>query len=205
MDDITKFTRRSVVAAGAGAILLSNTAPAGAVSASAASGRAQTTSGWSSEVFDPIRTELVMNLVVTCSSPERIAPGTASKDGQRRDIWPIIGGKFEGRNIRGTVVPGGGDFPVMRPDGVVVVDALYRLKTDDGVTIIIHNKGLAYQDGDDGWGTYRLVPVFTAPVGKYDWLNKSIFIANLVKVPPAMALAKGKDENDRLIQVFRIF
>ena len=156
------------------------------------------------KVYDPVQTELVFNLVVTCSSPELIGPTEASKDGSRRDIWPIIGGRFEGKGIRGVVVPGGGDFPLMRPDGVIVIDALYRLKTDDGITIIIHNKGLMYPPVDGAPERYRLVPEFTAPVGKYDWLNKSIFISTLVEVPPEMGLAKGENENDRLIQVFRV-
>lgn len=157
------------------------------------------------KVYDRIETELVMNLVVTCTSPERIGGETdASKDGKRDDIWPIIGGKFEGPNIRGTVVLGGGDFPVVRPDGVVIIDALYRLKTDDGVTVIIHNKGLYYPPSGGKPERYRLAPEFIAPVGKYDWLNKSLFLSTLVDVPPAMALAKGPNENDRLIQVFRV-
>jgi hypothetical protein len=166
--------------------------------------RAETPSSASPGDLDPIRTELVLNIVVTCSSPERMGPNSASKDGTRDEIWPIIGGRFEGRGIRGTVVPGGGDFPLTRPDGVEVIDALYRLKTDDGVTIIIHNKGLAYPQGAKEWPRYRLVPEFTAPAGKYDWLNKSIFIAALVEVPAAMALARGEKENDRLIQVHRV-
>ena len=47
------------------------------------------------------------------------------------------------------------------------------------------------------------MPEVTAPVGKYDWLNKSIFISTLVDVPPEMRLAKGENENDRLIQAHR--
>jgi hypothetical protein len=102
------------------------------------------------------------------------------------------------------VISGGGDFPVTRPDGVEVVDALYRLRTDDGVTIIIHNRGLAYPTANkDDWH-YRLAPEFIAPSGKYQWLNSSLFVANLVDVPPAMRLAKGPNENDRLIQVYRV-
>ena len=48
------------------------------------------------------------------------------------------------------------------------------------------------------------MPEFTAPVGKYDWLNRSIFLCTLSDVPPALALAKGKDQNDRLLQVHRV-
>jgi len=152
-------------------------------------------------VLDPVRTELVMNLVVTCTKPERPGVSADGPDGVRDEIWPIIGGRFEGPSIRGTVIPGGGDFPVTRPDGVVIVDALYRLMTDDGAEIIIHNKGMAYSDDK-----YRLVPEFIATKGKYDWLNKSIFLATLVyPAPPSMQLARGPDQNDRLIQVHRVF
>ena len=155
-------------------------------------------------VLEPVTLELVMNIIGTCSSPERMGPADASKDGIRNEIWPIIGGRFEGKGIRGIVVPGGGDFPVVRPDGVVVVDALYRLKTDDGQTIIIHNFGLGYPAVAGTPERYRMTPQFTAPVGKYDWLNKAMFVASLVDVPPSMALAKGPNQNDRLIQVFRV-
>lgn len=148
--------------------------------------------------------ELVMQLVVTCSTPERVAPTEPSKDGLRREVWPILGGRFVGKGIRGTVVAGGGDFPVMRPDGVVVVDALYRLKTDDGVTIIIDDKGLTYAGKHPGDERYRLAPTFIAPQGKYEWLNSHIFVATLVDVPPQLRLAKGPNQNDRLIEVYQV-
>lgn len=194
MDDTTLITRRLIIAVGAGAMAI----PALAAAEAQSRPRPALTD------LDPVRTELVMNLVVTCTSPERLGPNEASKDGIRSEIWPIIGGRFEGQNIRGMVIPGGGDFPVVRPDGVTIIDALYRLKTDDGVTIIIHNKGLAYPQSPGKWDKYRLIPEFTAPVGKYDWLNKSIFIATLVETPASMTLAKSRDENDRLIQVHRV-
>lgn len=158
---------------------------------------------------DPVKTQLVMQLVVTCTGPEKLGAGEQSKDGKRTEIWPIVGGRFEGRfdgkTIHGTVIPGGGDFPVVRPDGVEVVDALYRLRTDDGVTIIIHNVGLTYPGTKSGDERYRLAPQFIAPVGKYDWLNRNLFIATLTDVPEGMALAKGSAENDRLIQVYRVY
>ncbi len=77
-------------------------------------------------------------------------------------------------------------------------------RTDDGVTIIIHNKGLSYGgNGRDGWH-YRLAPEFIAPKGKYDWLNRALFISTLVDVPASMRLARGPHENDRLIQIYRV-
>ena len=169
-----------------------------------ASGAGAADAAWPMVERDPVKLELVLQLVVTCSDPEPVGGSGTSKDGQRTEVWPIIGGKFQGKVIRGTVIAGGGDFPVKRPDGVEVVDALYRLRTDDGVTIIIHNRGLSYNGADtDGW-RYRLVPEFFAPKGKYNWLNRSVFISTLSDVPAAMRLAKGPHENDRLIQVYRV-
>ncbi|MEO8006473.1 MAG: DUF3237 domain-containing protein [Betaproteobacteria bacterium] len=166
---------------------------------------ADTSADWPMVARDPVKTELVMQLVVTCTDPERVGGSDDSKDGKRTEIWPIIGGRFQGKGIRGIVVPGGGDFPVLRPDGVEVIDALYRLKTDDGVTIIIHNRGVAYPEATQGNYRYRLAPEFIAPKGRYDWLNKSLFISTLTDVPAEMRLAKGAKENDRLIQVYRVY
>ncbi len=160
---------------------------------------------WPMVALDPVKLELVLQLVVTCSNPEKVGGSLNSKDGKRQEIWPIVGGRFEGKGIRGTVIPGGGDFPVLRPDGVEVVDALYRIRTDDGVTIIIHNVGLTYPGAKPGDERYRLAPQFIAPVGKYDWLNRNVFIATLSDAPKGMQLAKGPNENDRLIQVYRVY
>ena len=160
---------------------------------------------WPMVALDPVKLELVLQLVDTCSNPEKVGGSLNSKDGKRQEIWPIVGGRFEGKGIRGTVIPGGGDFPVLRPDGVEVVDALYRIRTDDGVTIIIHNVGLTYPGAKPGDERYRLAPQFIAPVGKYDWLNRNVFIATLSDAPKGMQLAKGPNENDRLIQVYRVY
>ena len=82
---------------------------------------------------------------------------------------------------------------------------LYRLRTDDGQIIIIHNKGLGYPSENAGTRRYRLVPEFTVSAGKYDWLNKGVFISTLVTpVPAGMQLAKGSNENDRLIEIYRV-
>ena len=186
----------------AGALLI--VAMASAWGAGVASGGTSTPKEWPTTPLDPVKLELVMQIVATCSSPEEIGGSTHSKDGIRDSVWPIIGGRFVGKGIRGVVVPGGGDFPVVRPDGVVVVDALYRLKTDDGITIILHDFGIAYPGKTSSEERYRLTPEFIAPAGKYDWLNKNIFIATLSDVPKGMELAKGPNENDRLIQVYRV-
>ena len=159
--------------------------------------------GSAPKIYDQVGLEWVMNILPFCSEPESMGDKAdqMAADGDRHDIWPIIGGTFYGREIKGTVVPGGGDFPVVRPDGVEIVDALYRLKTDDGHQIIIHNTGLGYSESK-----YRLMPTFTVPGKKYAWLRESAFVATLIfPIPPEIPAPDfGPKANGRLIQVFRL-
>ncbi|WP_072380882.1 DUF3237 domain-containing protein [Novosphingobium sp. NDB2Meth1] len=155
------------------------------------------------KIYDQVGLEWVMNILPFCTEPENMGnlADQTSADGDRDVVWPIVGGIFYGRGIKGTVIPGGGDFPVTRPDGVQIVDALYRLRTDDGVQIIIHNQGPRYTDDK-----FRLLPSFNVPGKKYAWLRESVFVATLTyPVPPEIPVPDfGPKANGRLIQVFRL-
>lgn len=108
-------------------------------------------------------------------------------DGTRR-IIPILGGGFEGPRMRGTMMPGGMDWQLTRPDGVTVADATYAIRTDDNVVIQIRNRGLRHgpddmmaalargETVDPAAYYFRTVPEFIAPKGRYDWLNRSVFL-----------------------------
>jgi hypothetical protein len=66
-----------------------------------------------------------------------------SPNGDRR-IVPIAGGRFKGVNgLRGKVLAGGADRQLVRRDGSVNLDAIYELKTYDGVVISVRNKVLS--------------------------------------------------------------
>ncbi len=131
---------------------------------------------------DPVAaptTNEVLTLVVTLENTVEIGD---SDVGMRRYV-PITGGYFKGKDISGVVLPGGADWQLQRPDGVLEIDALYTFKTDDGQTIIIHNAGLASNDPLVGKYPYiRTVPQFKAPKGKYDWLNKRIFTGTITPI-----------------------
>jgi Protein of unknown function (DUF3237) len=97
--------------------------------------------------------------------------------GNRR-IIPITGGTFKGPRISGTIIPGGWDWQLDRTDGCTDVQADYMLRTDDGVVINIRNLGTLCPPSP-GLPPARTQPRFEAPIGKYDWLNKSSFVGTL--------------------------
>lgn len=132
--------------------------------------------------------EWVMRIEVTCG-PEVLIGDTPQG---RRMNYPILRGSFEGLGLRGTVRPGGEDWFLQRPDGLGQPDAHYSLCTDDGVVINIHNRallrlaqGLSEQQlgpwpPDPSLYRCHCVPSFQAPNGRYEWLNQSIFVGEIV-------------------------
>jgi hypothetical protein len=122
-------------------------------------------------------------------------------EGQRR-IIPITGGTVRGPRIRGALLSGGADWNLTRSDGAGSVEADYYLKTDDGVLIRIVNKGVgggppSPPDSRTGERFFMFThPSFEAPIGKYDWMNHSMFVGTL-------GARKGA-RNAVLIRVFRV-
>ena len=115
-----------------------------------------------------------------------VAQGPAP-DGERRFI-PILGGHFAGPRLKGEILPGGADWQVTRSDGVLMLDAIYAMRTDDGTVIQVRNRGLRHgppelmaalgrgERVDPASIYFRAAPSFTVAAGPYDWLNKSLFI-----------------------------
>lgn len=92
-----------------------------------------------------------------------------------RTIIPITGGTFEGPEIKGEVLPGGADYQ-LAVDGRNEVEAIYCIRTDDGVTIHVRNNGIIKMGGQGGM-YFRCAPKFEAPKdSKYAWMNESLFL-----------------------------
>ena len=98
----------------------------------------------------------------------------------RRTVIPITGGTFEGPNIKGTILNGGADYQLGGADGRTEIEAIYSIKTDDGVYIHIRNRGIIASGKDDKGNPsfyFRCAPQFEAPRdSKYAWLNNSLFL-----------------------------
>jgi hypothetical protein len=101
--------------------------------------------------------------------------------------FPIRSGTVEGPGIRGELLPGGADWQTLRPDGGLLLEAKYSFRTDDGVLVQVYNRGLAWLPGATSWpGPHpptRTSAQFIAPDGKYDWLNRYVFVSS-IDVPP---------------------
>ena len=98
-------------------------------------------------------------------------------------VFQITGGDFQGEGIRGRVVPCGADWNIKygyHGQGYVSeqVYAKYILETQDGVHIVIENRGM-YPCGQDGEGRIRTSPSFFAPAGAYEYLNYGVYAAEL--------------------------
>lgn len=122
---------------------------------------------------DAIRTEFVFEIKAKIAVA---VPLGETKDGKRQAI-PITGGSFMGNGIKGEVIPGGADYQLVRPDGIVEIKAIYMIKTDDGAVINVQNSGIINTAPDNFY--FRTAPKFTAPIGPYDWLNKYLFLSSI--------------------------
>lgn len=133
------------------------------------------------------RLEFVLQSRVLAGPP--LMMGTVGGGMGQRRMMPILGGDFEGPRLRGRILPGGGDWPLIRPDGVGLTEARYTYETDDGVLINITNTGYRHASPDvlarldaktevvDAGDYYlRQWSRFEAPDGKYEWMSRHVFI-----------------------------
>jgi Protein of unknown function (DUF3237) len=60
-----------------------------------------------------------------------VYPWEHTPQGTRRSAL-VTGGTFTGPTLQGTVLPGGGDWLLIRPDGACELDVRVTLQTDDG-------------------------------------------------------------------------
>ena len=119
--------------------------------------------------------EFALQLKVTLGE----AYGIDNTQHGRRTVIPITGGTFEGKGLKGTIVNGGADYQ-LNTEGRTELEAIYCIKTDDGIYIHVRNRGII-ANGKDADGKpsfyFRAAPQFEGPAdSKYGWLNNSLFV-----------------------------
>jgi hypothetical protein len=103
---------------------------------------------------------------------------------------PIASGHFEGARLRGRVLPGGGDWTLLRSDGVLELDLRLTLETDDGALIHMTSFGLRHgrpeviaaiargESVDPSTYYFRTAPRFETSHSKYEFLNRLLAVAS---------------------------
>jgi SAM-dependent methyltransferase len=98
-----------------------------------------------------------------------------------------VGGEVTGPQVRGRLLPTGGDWVVVRADGVAFLDARVTIETDDGALIFATYPGVC-DFGPDGQAKFlkseipavvpmRTTPRFATGHPKYAWLNRLCCVA----------------------------
>ena len=124
-----------------------------------------------------------------------------------RQIFIVKDGSVEGPRIKGKVLPGGGDWALVRSDGAVQLDVRATVQTDDGALIYVTYGGLIVaepavfgrllQAEDVPLSEYYFYtnPVFQTGAPQYAWLNQRIAIARGKVVPGGVAYRVWAVEN----------
>ena len=127
----------------------------------------------------------LMNLAVEVGELTSMGEGPL---GERR-VVPILGGTFEGTDLRGELLAGGADWQILRKDGVLDLDARYALKDAGGGLIRVTSQG--YRHGPPevlaalARGEhvapenyfFRTVMRFETGAPGLEWLNKTLALA----------------------------
>ena len=133
-----------------------------------------------------VDSRLLMTLQVAVAGGQKI--GAVPRG--TRVTAPIAYGHFEGPRLRGKVLPGGGDWTLLRADGVLELDLRLTLETDDGALIHMASFGIrhgppeviaALARGESvAPSTYyfRTTPRFETGHLKYAFLNRLIAVSS---------------------------
>ena len=132
-----------------------------------------------------MQSRLLMTLEVAIAGPQKIG---AVPHGTRVTA-PIGSGHFEGPRLRGKVLPGGGDWTLLRSDGVLELDLRVTLETDDGALIHLASFGLRHgppealaalargETVDPATYYFRTTPRFETAHPKYAFLNRLLAVS----------------------------
>ena len=131
-----------------------------------------------------LRSELLGELSVDLEEPLELG---ATPHGVRR-IYGVKGGTFRGPRLKGKVLPTGGDWLLIRPDGAGELDVRATLRTDDGHIIYTYYRGILHgppevtarilrgETPDPSEYYFRTTPCFETGSEKYAWLNRTVAV-----------------------------
>ena len=131
-----------------------------------------------------LKSEFLFDLKGALEVPQSF--GSTPAGGRR--IFYVKSGTFAGPRLKGDVLPGGGDWALERPDGVVQLDVRITLRTDDADLIYVTYRGVfdasqevlrrlrSGEHVDPAEYYFRTTPVFETSAEQYRWLNRIVAV-----------------------------
>jgi hypothetical protein len=134
-----------------------------------------------------IRTAPLFDIVVNLQPGQNFGEGPLG----RRILFVSAGGTFEGPELRGDVLPGGGDWALFRADGAMLLDVRLSLRTHDGALIHMTYGGrwttplelrpemadaATRHRIDPSRYYFRTNPLFETGAKPYAWLNDIVCV-----------------------------
>ena len=132
-----------------------------------------------------IETKHLFTMPVEVETPLQMVGATPIGD---RRIAKVTGGSFTGPEMKGSILPGGGDWLLLRADGTLQLDVRVTLKTDDDALIYMTYRGFRHgppevmqrlnkgEEVDPSEYYFRISPFFETGTEKYDWLNRVVSV-----------------------------
>ena len=136
-----------------------------------------------------IRTAPLFDMVVDLNPRLNFGDGPVG----RRILFGSAGGSFEGPMLRGTVLAGGGDWALFRPDGAMMLDVRLTLRTEDDALVHMTYGGrwitppelraemadpTKRHQVDPSRYYFRTNPLFETGAEKYAWLNDLVCVGS---------------------------
>ena len=138
-----------------------------------------------------IRTRHLMTVTFLIGGMQAIG---ATPNGDRR-IGLVGSGSFQGERLRGTILPGGSDWIILRPIGRSSPLIRVVLETDEKALIGMTYRGLRHgtpsvierlgrgETVDPSEFYFRTSVAFETASAKYDWLNRIIAVGTGQRPP----------------------
>jgi Protein of unknown function (DUF3237) len=117
-----------------------------------------------------------------------------------RRVVPIVGGTFEGPELKGRILAGGADWQLIHEDGLTHLDSRYTLETETGDLIAVRNRGvrhaapdvmsrlLAGEPVDPSLVYFATTPIFETAAPHLAWLTRSMFVGVGQRQPSSVSI-----------------
>ena len=131
-----------------------------------------------------VQSEFLMRVSADLDDPQIVGDTPL---GTRRIMY-MKRGSVSGPRLKGEVLPGGGDWVLLRRDGIAELDIRFTLRTDDAGLVYVRCHGLLDmaaevrrrimngEDVDPSEYYFRTTPVFETGSESYRWLNRLIAV-----------------------------